>query len=90
MLLPLLRHMVPLVNERCARVLKSGEEDYITIERIYNESANLIGGYNVAFGKQMLVEFPTNGASDLHCEYGDTRGPSLHARLLDAEHMTPS
>ena len=36
---------------------------------------------------QQLVESSINSASDWRGEYGDTRWPSLHTRLLDAGHM---
>ena len=70
-LLPLLRHVVPLndrnccltipvVNGRCARdalrhtfgigMFKSVKKHSSTIKHIYNESANIFEGCNVAFG----------------------------------------
>ena len=39
------------------------------------------------FSEQWLVESPKNGASDRHEKCGDTRSPSWHTGLLDAEHM---
>ena len=36
---------------------------------------------------QWLLEFPINGASDYHWDYGDTRSPWLHTRFLDTGHM---
>ena len=98
-LLPLLRHVVflndgkccltiPIVKGRCARealphafnigVFKYGKSNPSTIKHIYNES-NLNEICDAAFD-----------SDDWRVEYGDTRWPSLHTRLLDAGHMQPN
>ena len=99
-LLPLLHHVVPLSDGncrltmpvgkgRCARdalphtfdmgVFRTVKKNSTTIKYISNQWANIIEGCNVAFD--------TNDVGDWHGEYGDTRSPSLHTRLLDIGHM---
>ena len=86
---------IPVVKGRCARealphafnigVLKYDKSNPTTIKHIYNESENLNESCDVAFDSK--VESSINSDSDWRGEYGDTRYPSLHTRLLDAGHM---
>ena len=65
-------------------VFKSIENNSTTTKHIYNESANILEGCNVAFGASDWPESPINGASDWQWAYDDMRLPSLqHLRLLD-------
>ena len=77
---------MPVGKGRCARdalphafhigVFKFVFTVSTAIKHIYKESAHIIEGCNVACDTmQWLLEFPINGASDYHWEYGDTRSP---------------
>ena len=94
------RLTMPVVKGRCARdaqphtfnisFFRSNKKDCAAIKHIYNESANITEGCNDAFDNsdcQWLPEFPINGATDWHWEYGYTPSPLKHTRFLDIGHM---
>ena len=76
---------MPVGKGRCARdalphAFHIGEFKFVftistAIKHIYNESSHIIEGCDVACDTNDCWNFPINGASDYHWEYGDTRSP---------------